>query len=113
MTKISRARFKVLFSASIDYDQPSRPRWVAIAALLRPDPLEPKGGHPPIPNRAALTGILFVLGSALPWQMLPAEMGCASGISFGRRLPDWQEVRVWAALHRVLLERLHKAGPVD
>ena len=30
-----------------------------------------------------------------------------------RRLRDWQEAGVWAALHRVLLERLSDAGHLD
>ena len=62
---------------------------------------------------AAQTGILFVLKSGLPWEMLPAEMGCGAGMSCWRRLRDWQEVEVWTALHRVLLERLQAAGQID
>ncbi len=48
--------------------------WAAIAPLLPPEPPKPKGGRPRLPDRAALTGILFVLKSGLPWEMLPAEM---------------------------------------
>jgi transposase len=87
--------------------------WAAVAPLLPPPRPRPKGGRPPVPDRAALTGILFVLKSGLPWEMLPAEMGCGSGMSCWRRLRDWQEAGVWAALHRVLLERLHGAGQLD
>jgi transposase len=87
--------------------------WAAIAPLLPPEPPKPKGGRPRLPDRAALTGILFVFKSGLPWEMLPAEMGCGSGMSCWRRLRDWQEAGVWAALHRVLLERLHAAGQLD
>ena len=32
-------------------------------------------------NRAALTGILFVLKTGIPWEMLPKEMGCGSGMT--------------------------------
>jgi transposase len=87
--------------------------WAAIAPLLPPARPRPKGGRPPIPDRAALTGIIFVLKSGLPWEMLPAEMGCGSGMSCWRRLRDWQAAGVWASLHRVLLERLHGAGQID
>jgi transposase len=87
--------------------------WAVIEPLLPPPRPRPKGGRPPIPDRAALTGILFVLKSGLPWEMLPAEMGCGSGMSCWRRLRDWQEAGVWAALHRALLERLHGAGRID
>jgi transposase len=38
-----------------------------------------------------LTGILFVLQSGIPWEMLPQEMGCNSGMSRWRRLRDWPE----------------------
>lgn len=87
--------------------------WAAIAPLLPPARSGPKGGRPPVPDRAALTGILFVLKSGLPWEMLPAGMGCGSGMSCWRRLRDWQAAGVWAALHRVLLGRLHGAGQID
>lgn len=87
--------------------------WAAIAPLLPPARPKPKGGRPPIPDRAALTGIVFVLKTGLPWEYLPAEMGCGSGMSCWRRLRDWQAAGVWAALHRVLLERLHGAGQID
>jgi transposase len=87
--------------------------WAAIAPLLPPARPKPRGGRPPTPDRAALAGILFVLKSGIPWEMLPAEMGCGSGMSCWRRLRDWQAAGVWAALHRVLLERLHGAGQID
>ena len=49
----------------------------------RVEPLLPKRrrrrgnamGRPRVPDRAALTGILFVLRAGLPWQMLPKENG--------------------------------------
>ena len=87
--------------------------WDEIAPLLPPPRPRPKGGRRPIKNRAALTGILFVLRSGLPWEMLPAEMGCGSGMSCWRRLRDWQAAGVWRRLHHVLLERLHAAGEID
>ena len=87
--------------------------WAAIAPLLPPEPPKPKGGRPRLSDRAALTGILFVLKTGLPWEYLPAEMGCGSGMSCWRRLRDWHEAGAWAALHRVLLERLHAAGQID
>jgi transposase len=87
--------------------------WTEIAPLLPPPRRRPKGGRRPIESRAALTGILFVLRSGVPWEMLPAEMGCGCGMSCWRRLRDWQAAGVWARLHQVLLERLHGAGQID
>lgn len=45
--------------------------WAVIAPLLPPARPRPQGGRPPIPDRAALTGILFVLRTGLPWEYLP------------------------------------------
>ena len=66
-----------------------------------------------MPDRAALTGILFVLRTGMPWEYLPAEMGCGSGMSCWRRLHEWQRAGVWAALHRALLEHMGQAGQLD
>ena len=80
--------------------------WAAIAPLLPPDPPRPKGGRPRVSNRAALTGILFVLKSGIPWEMLPKELGVGSGMTCWRRLRDWQAAGVWGCVHRALLDRL-------
>ena len=56
--------------------------WQIIKPLLPEEPpKKPEGGRPRIDNRAALTGIVFVLKSGIPWEMLPQEMGCGSGIT--------------------------------
>lgn len=87
--------------------------WEAIEPLLPPEPPKPKGGRPRVPNRAALAGIVFVLKSGIPWEMLPQEMGCGSGSTCWRRLRDWQEAGVWEKLHRALLDRLGEADKID
>ncbi len=86
--------------------------WTVVEPLLPAGRPKPKGGRPRVPNRAALTGILFVLRSGLPWEMLPKEMGCGSGMTCWRRLREWQEAGVWDRLHRVLLDRLGRAGAI-
>ena len=48
-----------------------------------------------MPDRAALTGILFALHSGIPWEMLPQQMGCGSDTTGWRRLRDWREAGVW------------------
>jgi len=87
--------------------------WALVAPLLPPEPPKPKGGRPRVSDRAALTGIIFVLKSGIPWEMLPPEMGCGSGVTCWRRLRDWQAVGVWDALHRTLLDRLGEADRID
>jgi transposase len=87
--------------------------WETIEPLLPPEPPKPQGGRPRIEDRAALTGIVFVLKSGIPWEMLPQEMGCGSGMTCWRRLKEWQEAGVWERLHRVLLDRLGEAEQID
>ena len=87
--------------------------WEIIEPLLPPEAPKPKGGRPRINDRAALTGIVFVLKSGIPWEMLPQEMGCGSGSTCWRRLRDWQEAGVGEKLHRVLLDRLGEADRID
>ena len=87
--------------------------WAVIEPLLPPEPPKPKGGRPRVPDRAALTGILFVLRSGTPWELLPQEMGCGSGMTCWRRLRDWQQAGVWERLQRVLLDRLGRRNAIN
>lgn len=87
--------------------------WAIVAPLLPPEPPGPKGGRPRVPDRACLTGIIFVLKTGIPWEYLPQEMGCGTGVTCWRRLRDWQDAGVWDRLHRTLLDRLGDAGRID
>lgn len=87
--------------------------WALVAPLLPPEPPKPKGGRPRVDDRSALTGIIFVLKSGIPWEMLPQELGCGSGVTCWRRRRDWQEAGVWERLHHTLLDRLGEAGQID
>ena len=86
--------------------------WETIAPLLPAEPPKPKGGRPRVPDRACLTGIVFVLRSGVPWELLPPGMGCGSGMTCWRRLRDWQAAGVWDRLHRELLNRLGAADRI-
>ena len=87
--------------------------WEIIEPLLPPSKPRPKGGRPPVPNRNALAGILFVLKTGIGWEDLPQEMGCGSGMTCWRRLRDWQEEGIWNQLHQVLLVKLRRAEQID
>lgn len=88
--------------------------WAILEPLLPPvPPPGPKGGRPPVPHRATLTGILFVLKTGIPWEDLPVEMGCGSGMTCWRRLRDWQADGTWDKIHRELLGRLRGADKID
>jgi len=73
--------------------------WNLIQPLLPSSPSRPKGGRPRVPDRACLTGILFVRRSGIPWEMLPQELGCGSGMTCWRLLRDWQEAGIWQLIH--------------
>src|SRR5687768_12767331 len=87
--------------------------WAIVEPLIPPEPPKPKGGRPRVPDRAALTGILFVLKTGIPWEYLPMEMGCGSGMTCWRRLRDWTKAEVWHRLHTLLLDRLGEADRID
>ena len=87
--------------------------WAEIAPLMPPDTPRPKGGRPPVGARAALTGILFVLYTAIPWERLPFEVAGCSGMTCWRRLRAWQDAGLWDRLHRHMLDRLSLAGEID
>lgn len=84
--------------------------WRRIEPHLPQEPPKPKGGRPRVPDRACLTGILFILRSGTGWEYLPAEMNCGSGMTCWRRLRDWQAAGVW---QRIWLSFLHALGRGD
>jgi transposase len=70
-------------------------------------------GRKRIDDRMVLTGILFVLRTGIPWEYLPQEMGCGSGVTCWRRLREWQQAGVWQRLHELLLAKLNEAELID
>jgi transposase len=66
-----------------------------------------------VDDRACLTGIGFVLQGGIPWEMLPQEMGCGSGMTCRRRLRHWQRRVVWKKLLHALLQRVGQEEGID
>src|SRR3954464_14228767 len=87
--------------------------WELIEPLLPLPPSRPTGGRPRMSDRACLTGILFVLRSGIPWQMLPQELGCGSGMTCWRCVRDWQQAGVWDLIHFALLDWLARHDQID
>ena len=89
--------------------------WEELAALLPPP--KPRRysfpGRKPVDNRKVFTGILFVLKSGIPWEALPREMGCGSGMTCWRRLYEWQKAGVWSEVSKVLIAKLPEADKID
>jgi transposase len=89
--------------------------WELVEPLL-PPPKPRRTRYPgrrPLDRRKVFTGILFVLKSGIPWEMLPQEMGCGSGMSCWRYLNAWQEHGVWQKVHEMLLAHLRAADQID
>jgi len=63
--------------------------------------------------QTALVSQVFVLRSGIPWEMLPQELGCGSGMTCWRRLRDWQEAGIWGLIHFALLDWLARYGQID
>src|ERR1700677_3099558 len=89
--------------------------WDLIEPILpKPKPSRRRyPGRKPISHRQALNGILFVLKTGIPWEYLPLEMGCGSGMTCWRRLRDWQRCGGWQRLHGLLLDKLREADKID
>ncbi len=90
-------------------------QWAVVEPFIPPLPKRRfrYPGRLPVGNRQALTGILFVLKTGIPWEDLPQEMGCGCGMTCWRRLRDWNDAGVWDTIHRVLLDLLHQANQID
>ncbi len=86
--------------------------WTLIEPILPRHEPSPRGGHPRVPDRVCLTGILFVLKTGIPWEAFPREMGC-SGMTLWNRLDEWRRAGVWPALHRRLVAGLRSADLID
>ena len=89
--------------------------WTLIEPMLPPP--KPRRfrfpGRKPITNRQALTGIIFVLRTGIPWELLPQEMGCGSGVSCWRRLRDWEATGIWQSIHAQMLGELRRNDEID
>ena len=84
--------------------------WNEIEPFLPPQVHSPKGGRPPVSHRQTLTGILFIVKTGLPWNMLPKEMNCGSGVTCWRRFHEWMKAGVWARFHTRIVQHLGMTG---
>ncbi|MEV0266891.1 IS5 family transposase [Streptomyces sp. NPDC050617] len=87
--------------------------WELFERVVPPAPQRPQGGgrrrHG---DREVLAAIIFVATSGCTWNQLPPGFG-PSGMTAFRRFTEWTEARVWAKLHRLVLEELGARGELD
>jgi transposase len=86
--------------------------WTIFEAVLPKHSPSEWGGRPRTPDRAALTGIVYVLRTGIPWKYVPMEFGC-TGMTCWNRLREWQCSGVFDQVLEVLLVRLHRTGKLD
>ena len=89
------------------------PVWSVVKEFIPVRPDRPKGGRPPLGDREALTGILFVLRTGMAWPELPKELACGCGITCLRRLREWQNLGAWSRISECLREQLEHAHRID
>ncbi|WP_234314176.1 MULTISPECIES: IS5 family transposase [unclassified Streptomyces] len=88
--------------------------WVLFQRVVPEAPSRPQGGgrrrHG---DREVLAAIVFVATSGCTWQQLPTASFGPSGATAHRRFSEWSKARVWAKLHRLVLDEVGARGDLD
>ena len=88
--------------------------WELFQRVVPEAPSRPQGGgrrrHG---DREVLAAIVFVATSGCTWQQLPTASFGPSGATAHRRFSEWTMARVWANLHRLVLDELGSRGGLD
>lgn len=84
-------------------------QWVVPEAPSRPQ----RGGRRRHGDREVLAAIVCVATSGCTWQKLPMASFGPSGATAHRRFAEWTKARVWAKLHRLVLDELGSRGDLD
>ncbi|MFI0142094.1 IS5 family transposase [Streptomyces luteogriseus] len=88
--------------------------WELFQRVVPETPTRPQGGgrrrHG---DREVLAAIVFVATSGCTWQQLPSASFGPSGATAHRRFTEWSKARVWAKLHRLVLDELGARSELD
>ncbi|MGV9576282.1 IS5 family transposase [Streptomyces sp. NPDC003509] len=88
--------------------------WELFQRVVPEAPSRPQGGgrrrHG---DREVLAAIVFVATSGCTWQQLPSASFGPFGATAHRRFSEWSKARVWAKLHRLVLDELGARGELD
>ncbi|WP_107440546.1 IS5 family transposase [Streptomyces sp. 2224.1] len=88
--------------------------WTLFRRVVPPtEVIRPQGGgRRRAGDRECLAAIIFVATSGCTWRQLPPVFGPAWPTVY-RRFARWSRDRVWARLHRVILDELGARGELD
>jgi putative transposase len=92
--------------------QVPRDMWVQIEPLL-PAPKPPGTvGHPALPQRKVVNGILYVLRTGCQWKSLPKEWFGASS-SLHTYFQAWQAAGIWQRIFQMMLRHYDKVKGIQ
>lgn len=100
-----------LASRTDDRQQLSDEQWFLIEDLFPWSPPSRLGGRPPVPPRAALESLLWLLRNGGRWQDLPKDGPSES--TCRRRLREWTEHGILTEVWSRLVELADELGQVD
>ncbi len=86
-------------------------QWAKIEPLIPKRPKNPKGGRPPVDERLAFEGILWILKTGARWQDMPKRYPHYSVC--WRRLKRWHETGLLKEMWRAFLSELDEKGVLD
>ncbi|MEU0398751.1 IS5 family transposase [Streptomyces sp. NPDC006197] len=87
--------------------------WELFQRVVPPAPARPQGGgRRRYGDREVLAAIIFVATTDCTWRQLPPVFGPSKPTAH-RRFTEWTTARVWATLHRVVLDELGSRGGLD
>ncbi|MFS0692881.1 IS5 family transposase [Streptomyces nitrosporeus] len=88
--------------------------WALFQRVVPEAPSRPQGGgRRRYGDREVLAAIVFVATSGCTWRQLPSASFGPSGATAHRRFSEWSKARVWARLHRLVLDELGARGELD
>ena len=98
-------------SRTDDLKQLTEEQWFLIEDVFAWEPPTRAGGRPPIPPRAVLDALLWMLRNGGPWKDLPKSFPSES--TCRRRLHEWTESGILAEVWSRLVELADELGKVD
>ncbi|WP_255311227.1 IS5 family transposase [Streptomyces viridosporus] len=87
--------------------------WELFQRVVPEAPSRPQGGgRRRYGDREVLAAIIFVATTGCTWSQVPPVFG-PSGATAHRRFTEWSKARLWAKLHRLVLDELGSRGELD